>query len=346
VARARQLKPGFFQNDQLAECSHAARLLFAGLWTIADREGRLEDRPRRLRAEIFPYEDLDADRLLEELAAIHESNGHPAFLLRYELEGHRFIQIVNFVKHQQPHYKEAPSVLPAAPDWQDSGVVVGGVPEDVRIAVIERDGKKCKRCGSRKDLTVDHIRPRSKGGTNDQVNLQTLCRKCNSGKNNRTSAQGRVKVDPTSAQGRPDDPGLVAPSSVLPLPVLPLPVLPLSGLPLPPSKTETETGRSAPAFAKPSLEQVAQRVTEKGYHFSAAAFVSHYNSNGWKVGRNAMKSWEDACTTWEERWKEENASPSTAPPSSKLAFCTDCHGQLTAREAKENPLCPKCQANS
>ena len=39
--RARDIKPGFFKNDQLAECSMAARLLFPGLWMLADREGRL-----------------------------------------------------------------------------------------------------------------------------------------------------------------------------------------------------------------------------------------------------------------------------------------------------------------
>ena len=55
MARAKNIKPGFFTNEQLAECSFAARLLFVGLWTLADREGRLEDRPRRIRAQVFPY---------------------------------------------------------------------------------------------------------------------------------------------------------------------------------------------------------------------------------------------------------------------------------------------------
>ena len=43
------------------ECSMSARLLFVGLWTIADRNGRLEDRPKRIRAELFPYDEIDAD---------------------------------------------------------------------------------------------------------------------------------------------------------------------------------------------------------------------------------------------------------------------------------------------
>ena len=62
MARARLLKPGFFRNEMLAELPHATRLLFAGLWLISDREGRLEDRPKRIGADIFPYETLDVDQ--------------------------------------------------------------------------------------------------------------------------------------------------------------------------------------------------------------------------------------------------------------------------------------------
>lgn len=49
--------------------------------------------------------------------------------------------------------------------------------------VIERD-KKCKKCGSAHDLTIDHIVPLSRGGTNTPENLQALCRKCNANKSN------------------------------------------------------------------------------------------------------------------------------------------------------------------
>lgn len=66
--RARNIKPGFYTNEQLAECSMAARLLFPGLWMIADREGRLEYRPKRIKAEVFPYDDVDVSALVGELA--------------------------------------------------------------------------------------------------------------------------------------------------------------------------------------------------------------------------------------------------------------------------------------
>lgn len=50
--------------------------------------------------------------------------------------------------------------------------------------VFERDGFRCQICGDWHDLTIDHIYPKSLGGTTELNNLQTLCRKCNSRKGN------------------------------------------------------------------------------------------------------------------------------------------------------------------
>ena len=105
MARARNIKPRFFMNEDLAECEPLARLLFAGLWCIADREGRLEDRPKRIKIETLPYDDCDVDELLNEL----QEHG---FILRYEASGNNYIQIVNFKKHQNPHIKESKSTIP------------------------------------------------------------------------------------------------------------------------------------------------------------------------------------------------------------------------------------------
>ena len=53
---------------------------------------------------------------------------------------------------------------------------------EVRWAVWERDNFTCQYCGVRRDLSVDHIVPESKGGGIEMANLQTLCSKCNSRK--------------------------------------------------------------------------------------------------------------------------------------------------------------------
>lgn len=56
------------------------------------------------------------------------------------------------------------------------------IPNDLRWAVWERDNFTCRHCGARRDLSVDHIVPESRGGAMALDNLQTLCRSCNSRK--------------------------------------------------------------------------------------------------------------------------------------------------------------------
>lgn len=46
-------------------------------------------------------------------------------------------------------------------------------------SVLKRDNYTCQKCGSIENLTIDHIKPLSKGGNNDLENLQTLCLECN-----------------------------------------------------------------------------------------------------------------------------------------------------------------------
>jgi len=107
MSRTRLLKPGFFRNERLCELSHTTRLLFAGLWGLADREGRLEDRPKRIAADVFPYEPaLDVEAMLDALAAA-------GFLVRYAVADAHYIAIPTFGAHQNPHLREAPSTIPA-----------------------------------------------------------------------------------------------------------------------------------------------------------------------------------------------------------------------------------------
>lgn len=126
MARARNIKPAFFANDDLADIAPLGRLLFIGLWTVADREGRLEDRPRRVKAEVLPYDDCDIDELLNDLQA-------HGFITRYDINGVGYIQVLNFTKHQNPHVKETASTIPApdSPDARtDLSDVVAGPPAD------------------------------------------------------------------------------------------------------------------------------------------------------------------------------------------------------------------------
>ncbi|MFS0757521.1 hypothetical protein ABC383_22865 [Noviherbaspirillum sp. 1P10PC] len=106
MARARNIKPGFFVNEELVGLPFSTRLLFIGLWTVADRAGRLEDRPKRIKMAVFPADNVDIDGALDDL----ESSG---FLLRYKNGDARYIQILAFDKHQHPHKDEKQSAIPA-----------------------------------------------------------------------------------------------------------------------------------------------------------------------------------------------------------------------------------------
>lgn len=105
MARSRNIKPGFFTNEDLVELDFATRLLFAGLWTIADKAGRLEDRPRKIKMAIFPADNVDVDVMLDEL------NGY-GFILRYEINGEKYVQVQAWSKHQNPHHTEKASIIP------------------------------------------------------------------------------------------------------------------------------------------------------------------------------------------------------------------------------------------
>lgn len=106
MARARNIKPGLYKNEDLAECSIWARYIFPGLWMLADREGRLEDRPKRIKAELLPFDTKDVEPLLAELMSA-------GFIVRYEVDGVRYIQISKFSEHQTPHVREQASTFPS-----------------------------------------------------------------------------------------------------------------------------------------------------------------------------------------------------------------------------------------
>ena len=71
--------------------------------------------------------------------------------------------------------------------------------------------------------------------------------------------------------------------------------------------------RSAPKkFVPPSVPEVDVYVREKGYAFDAERFVAYYESNGWKVGKNAMKDWRAACRTWHANSSDKSPSVASA----------------------------------
>lgn len=108
MLRSRIIKPDFWFNEHLARVSDRAKLLFIGLWQIADREGRLEYRPERIGAYLFAYErKVDIPKYISELEEIGA-----VFLYGCNGCASTFLQITNFLEHQRPHSTEKQSVIP------------------------------------------------------------------------------------------------------------------------------------------------------------------------------------------------------------------------------------------
>lgn len=110
VSRIRTVKPEFFRHEALFEAEIDTglplRLAFAGLWTVADREGRFQWRPRILKLDVLPFDEVDFARVLDALA----SRG---FIVKYAANGQHYGCIPTWSKHQVVNNREAESTLPA-----------------------------------------------------------------------------------------------------------------------------------------------------------------------------------------------------------------------------------------
>ena len=90
MARNRMIKPEFWEDDKIAECSPMVRLLFVALWNFADDQGYLEYRPKWIKTKCLPYDDAEIEPLIDQLlkvGCLSERNG--------------ILWIKNFLKHQK-----------------------------------------------------------------------------------------------------------------------------------------------------------------------------------------------------------------------------------------------------
>ena len=93
MPRIRTIKPDFWTDEKLTECSLSARLLFIGTWNFADDNGNLDRSAKQIKARVFPVDNLDCEPLIVELLA-------KELLIEYEYEGRLYLHIQGFNKHQ------------------------------------------------------------------------------------------------------------------------------------------------------------------------------------------------------------------------------------------------------
>ncbi len=115
MPRIRSVKPELFMHEGLFELAKnhqwPVQLAFIGLFACCDRAGRFCWHPRRLKACILPYHDVDMSEVLEVFVA-------EGFIKKYEHEGEWYGCMPSWSKHQVIQY-EAESILPPFddPDW-------------------------------------------------------------------------------------------------------------------------------------------------------------------------------------------------------------------------------------
>ncbi len=94
LARIRTIKPEFWVDDVMVELSFQTRLFFIGLWNFADDEGFIEDKPKRLKMQIFPAESEPVD---DSLSALVEGGR----LLEYVSDEGPLLKVANWEHHQK-----------------------------------------------------------------------------------------------------------------------------------------------------------------------------------------------------------------------------------------------------
>jgi len=105
MARIRTIKPEFWTDESIVECSRDARLLFIGIWNHCDDAGIIEASIKQMKMKIFPGDfDImpeDIQRMLDELSANN-------LIELYEVEKRNYIKVLGWDKHQKidkPSYK-------------------------------------------------------------------------------------------------------------------------------------------------------------------------------------------------------------------------------------------------
>ena len=109
MARIRTIKPEFWSDDIITECSLSARLLFIGTWNFADDRGNLDRSAKQIKARVFPVDAIDCEPLLKELIA-------HGLLIEYSVSGKTYLHINGFEKHQVINRPSNPTCPEYAPE--------------------------------------------------------------------------------------------------------------------------------------------------------------------------------------------------------------------------------------
>ena len=156
MARIRTIKPQFWINEELGTIPRDARLLYIGLWNIADDRGVFQWRPGQILIQLFPYDrELSPANIEEWLLKLERIND----IVKFEEDGKAFGYIPNFIKHQdikKPSMWTFSNSTPLVP--QQLPTSTPAVPLGKELVVV---GKELEGIG--KELEVKSSKGQKKG---------------------------------------------------------------------------------------------------------------------------------------------------------------------------------------
>jgi hypothetical protein len=141
MARIRTVKPDYWTDERVGECSVSARLLFIACWNFSDDHGGLDRSAKQLKAQAFPYDAIDCEPLVQELL-------NAGLLVEYSFDGKTYLHIKGFRKHQKVE-KPARNRVPL---YEDSFNTPRALPEPspspppvVAVSSLEGNGREEER---------------------------------------------------------------------------------------------------------------------------------------------------------------------------------------------------------
>ena len=100
---------------------------------------------------------------------------------------------------------------------------------------------------------------------------------------------------------------------------------------------EKDKGGAGGKFDKPTLPQVAAYCAERGGKVDPSLWFDHYESNGWKVGKNPMRDWRAAVRKWEHGGFENRAGPPQKPPGVRQVTLVVFNAHAAGHDFKDGP---------
>lgn len=191
MARLRTVKPEFWTDERVGDVSVTARLLFIATWNFADDHGGLDRSAKQLKAQAFPYDNIDCEPLIQELLQV-------GLLIEYEVGGKKYLHINGFRKHQKvekpakprvPLYDGSPNPPRILPDDSPGssgsslgiGVESSGVESTREARVVDDALTQMSQAGEmaaalrQRDVTVTSMNPTLIGWIQSGFTVSQVC---------------------------------------------------------------------------------------------------------------------------------------------------------------------------